>query len=352
MGKNLVLVAVSVAVALLLTELGLRLFYQVPPIWREPQLRHLPSPLLGWVQPANSHSYSIEAPVSINSAGLRDDEIPREKPNGETRILALGDSFTFALGVRHEDIWPQQLERILNERQAPQRFQVINAGVAGYNTRQELIYLLSEGYGWDPDLIIVAFFWNDLMGNEPPLPALDSTPRLAPGAAVLDEALDHALPAWIRDRLRRSLVLYLAVTRAKLVWHLLHPPGDLESGVQGAILGGDEAFLEPYWQATGARLLEIAQSARQHGVPVVLLVFPMENLIKRSDPGAAFVGRLRRIWEPTGMPLVDVAPAFMEARKRGDNPFQPYDLHPDASGMTIAAELVYQALRERRLAVR
>jgi hypothetical protein len=49
------------------------------------------------------------------------------------------------------------------------------------------------------------------------------------------------------------------------------------------------------------------------------------------------------------MPLVDVAPAYIEARQRGENPFQPYDLHPDASGMTIAAELVYQALAERDL---
>ena len=80
-----------------------------------------------------------------------------------------------------------------------------------------------------------------------------------------------------------------------------------------------------------------------------VLVFPMENLVKRSDPGLAFVGRLRRIWEPTGMPLVDVAPAYIDARNRGDNPFQPYDLHPDASGMKIAAELIYQALRERKL---
>ena len=352
MGKNLILLAASVGMALLLGEWALRLFYEVPPIWQEPQLKHLESPLLGWVQPANSRSFSIDAPVSINSAGLRDDEIPREKPDGEIRILALGDSFTFALGVRHEDIWAQQLERILNERQAPQRFQVINAGVAGYNTRQELIYLLHEGYSWDPDLIIVGFYWNDLIGNEPALPALDSTPRVAPGAAIREERSDHVLPPWIRDPLRQSLVFYLPATRAQQVWHMLDPPGDRASGVQHAILTGDEVFLEPYWLATETRLLEISRSGKDRGIPVLLLVFPMENLVKRSDPGVAFVGRLRRIWEPTGMPLVDVAPAYADARSRGGNPFQPYDLHPNASGMKIAAELVYQALRDRSLFVR
>jgi lysophospholipase L1-like esterase len=348
-GKNLVLFAVSVGIALFLVEWPLRLFYELPPIWKEPQIKHLESPLLDWVQDENSRSYSIDAPVSINSAGLRDDEIPREKPDGEIRVLALGDSFTFALGVRHEDIWAQQLERILNERRAPQRFQVINAGVAGYNTRQELIYLLHDGYGWDPDLVIVGFYWNDLVGNEPPFPPLDSTPRVAPGAVAREEPSDHLLPAWARDRIRRSLVIYLPVTRAKQIWYSLVPPDDRYSPVQRAILTGDEALLEPYWLATGTRLLEIAGSGKERGIPVALLVFPMENQTKRSDPGAAFVGRLRRIWEPTGMPLVDVAPAYIEARQRGENPFQPYDLHPDASGMTIAAELVYQALAERDL---
>jgi hypothetical protein len=52
------------------------------------------------------------------------------------------------------------------------------------------------------------------------------------------------------------------------------------------------------------------------------------------------------------MPLIDVAPAYLEARQRGDNPFQPYDLHPNTSGMTIAAELVHRTLRERNLWVR
>jgi hypothetical protein len=239
---------------------------------------------------------------------------------------------------------------MLNASRAPQRFQVINAAVAGYNTRQELIYLLHEGFGWDPDLIIVGFYWNDLVGNEEALPPLDSTPRLAPGAALREEPDIHLLPRWLRDRLRQSLVFYLPVTRAQAVWHMFDRPGDRGAiGVQRAILAGDEAFLEPYWQATGKHLLEIARSAKQRGIPVLLLVFPMENLVKRSDPGAAFVGRVRRIWEPTGMPLVDLAPAFIAARERGDNPFQPYDLHPDVSGMKIAAEHADQAIRELSL---
>ena len=167
MTRNLLLLACSLGVAAALMELALRFVFPVPPTWHDPQTRHLESPLLGWVLPPNSRSYTIDAPVSVNSHGLRDDEFSLEKPAGEIRVLALGDSFTFAQGVRFEDLYVQQLERKLRERYSPHPVQVINAGVAGYNTRHELIYLLAEGLRFEPDLVTVGFYWNDLIGNEP-----------------------------------------------------------------------------------------------------------------------------------------------------------------------------------------
>ena len=144
MKRDLLLLAVTLAVCALVLEAGLRAFYEVPPTLVEPQLQYDSSPLLGWVLPVNDESYTIDAVVRTNSLGLRDDEISRSKPDGEIRVLALGDSFTFALGVRFEDLWVQQLEAALNERWGTGRVQVINAAVAGYNTRQELLYLRAE----------------------------------------------------------------------------------------------------------------------------------------------------------------------------------------------------------------
>ncbi len=341
MRGNLILLAVSLLAAFAVLEGVLRLFYAVPPSWREPQVRHLESPLLGWVLPPNSRSYSIDAPVAINSAGLRDDELPREKPPGETRILALGDSFTFALGVRFEDLWVQQLERLLAERHAPGRFQVINAAVSGYNTRQELIYLLHKGLSWQPDLIVVGFYWNDLVGNGRPLPDLAAAKAAPPDADYLArDARAHLLPEWIRDPLRKSLVLYLSVTRAKTLRHAFSPSEDVYTRVQRALLERDAAALEPFFRDTAARLLEIAEAGRRHGIPTLLLVFPAENQVKRGSGESLLTERLREVWEPTGLPLIDLEPAFREAHRAGEKPFLPYDLHPSPAGMRIAAELL------------
>ena len=330
----------------LVGECAMRTLYEVPPQWREPQIRHLQSPALGWVLPPNAKGYTIDQSVEVNSFGLRDDEFSRSKPPGETRVLCLGDSFTFALGVAHEDLYVQQLERLLESAHEGRRFQVINAGVAGYNTRQELIYLSRRGFELEPDLVTVAFYWNDLVGNEPPLP--DASTDVA-GGDPQETSRPHVLPKGFRDALRKSVLLYQSVAGAKALAQILRPAENRYARVQRALLAGDAATLEPYWEATGARLLEMAEAARERNVPIILVVFPMENQVRHNYPDLVFAERLREIWAPTGMPFVDVEPEFRDALADGENPFLPYDLHPSSKGMAITAQALYRAIRKAEL---
>lgn len=350
--RNALLAAAAFAVSLILLEGGLRLFIPVPPTWRSPQTRHLESPLLGWVLPPGSRSFTIDAPVQVNSYGLRDDEIAVPKPLGELRILCLGDSFTFALGVRFEDLYVQQLEALLNARPGASRVQVINAGVAGYNTRQEQIFLLARGLALEPDLVSIAFYWNDLIGNDAPLPDLD-TPWLPSDDPRLYERGErrrrHALPGWLREPLRKSVLIYTFATRIDRLRSMASPPDDETARVQRALLAGDDAFLEPYWRATEKRLLEIAETLEARAIPVVLIAFPMENQIRHDYPELALAERLREIWRPTGMPMIDLEPALRAALEAGENPFLPYDLHPNAAGMRIAARLLHETIRTHEL---
>jgi lysophospholipase L1-like esterase len=347
--RNLSLFGAALVAMGILLEAVARLLWAVPPVWHEPQTRHLRSPLLGWVLPPGSTSYSIDAPVRVNAHGLRDDEFPLAKPAGERRILCLGDSFTFALGVAFEDLYVQQLERRLADQRPGERFQAINAGIGGYNTRQELIYLLARGFDFAPDLITVGFYWNDLLENEAPLPDLASTPWVEPGATLHGEGREHTLPGWLRDPLRSSVLLYQIVLRSKTLLYGLEPPRGPLAQVQRALLEGDRETLEPYWRSTGQRLLEIAAAARDRGVPVVLLVFPMEEHVKRDYPHRIWGERLREIWAPTGMPFVDLEADYQEALRAGRNPFLPYDLHPNADGMRIAAERLLETITRHEL---
>ena len=77
----------------------------------------------------------------------------------------LGDSVTFGHGAVHD--YPSLLESQLKQWRADVDWQVWNLGVPGYNTSQELSYLHEVGPVFAPDLVIVGFFINDIIGNAP-----------------------------------------------------------------------------------------------------------------------------------------------------------------------------------------
>ena len=344
-------VLLSTLFAVVFMELALRLIYEPAPEWIEPQVRHDRSPLLGWVLPRNEkEAYTIDALVQTNSLGLRDDEIPLVKPEGEVRVLSLGDSFTFALGVEFDDLYVQKLERQLNAVSDNASFQVINAGVAGYNSRQERIYLLAQGLDLDPDLITVGFYWNDLIANEQPLPDLESIPLRSVEPELHGDGRGHALPSWLRNSLRRSLFLYTTVTRGKTAMAmLLGDPPQGSARVQPALLSGDEEFLAPYWEATAEHLQAIAAIGRERGIPVILVAFPMENQIRGQYDEMVWGEKLKAIWAPTGFPLIDLEAAYRDALNGGENPFLPYDLHPGEHGMDLAADSLYEVIVREQL---
>jgi hypothetical protein len=123
-------------------------------------------------------------PVHINRLELRDQrEYELAKRPNTFRILVLGDSVTFGHGSVSEHTYPFLLEQRLKAWRPDVDWQVWNAAVPGYNTSQELAHLLEAGPRAQPDLVIVGFFENDLIGNRdvgsPGLPAKASAATLS-----------------------------------------------------------------------------------------------------------------------------------------------------------------------------
>lgn len=102
------------------------------------------------------------APVSTNSCGMRGPERPVKKPHNTFRIALLGDSFTFGWGVDQKKIFPQRIEDTLNRASngAP-HFEVLNFGVPGYSTFQEVAKFEESGLDFEPDAVVVFFVEND-----------------------------------------------------------------------------------------------------------------------------------------------------------------------------------------------
>jgi len=156
--KELVLAGLVFLALPLLVEAGLR----ISGAQFEPQL-YEPSRERGWtLRPGASGVVSGETPqrVRINSHGFRDRERDWEKPGGTFRIAVLGNSWTEALQVPLDRTYPGVLETELQGGACfnGRRIEVLNFGVAGYSTGQELLTLQQEVWKYKPDLVILAFY--------------------------------------------------------------------------------------------------------------------------------------------------------------------------------------------------
>jgi len=128
-------------------------------------------PILGWqLKPGlfwikSSESFSKHQ-IFINEFGLRSKHPPKKRNEKEKKILILGDSFTYGKQISDENIFPNRIEEILNSNNGEEKYEVINAGVPGYGTAQELLLMkkLSE-QGIKGDICLLMIFTNDILDN-------------------------------------------------------------------------------------------------------------------------------------------------------------------------------------------
>lgn len=117
---------------------------------------------LGWRHARNKqkrfvNEFGESVLVRQDALGMRSTHEDEPDP-AQPKVLMLGDSFTEGVHVHDE-----QLLSSVVERQLPVR--VLNAGVGGYGTVQQLVYLEREGVDLAPDVVVVMFFGNDLSDN-------------------------------------------------------------------------------------------------------------------------------------------------------------------------------------------
>jgi lysophospholipase L1-like esterase len=85
-----------------------------------------------------------------------------KKPADTFRIAFVGDSVVYGYGIVNEDTVSKQLEVLLNHnRRLKKKFEVINFGVPGYGTEQEVEWYLKKVKPFSPDLVIIGYCLND-----------------------------------------------------------------------------------------------------------------------------------------------------------------------------------------------
>jgi hypothetical protein len=157
---KLSVIFLSVFVGLLIAEVALRIMGYTYPVFYAPDNARgyaLRPGVEGWYR-REGRSY-----VRINSDGLRDREHAKAKPSDTLRIALIGDSYAEAMQVPQENTFWTVMEQKLQECRAfgGRKVEVINFGVSGYSTAQELITLRQRVWDYSPDIVLLAVTTNN-----------------------------------------------------------------------------------------------------------------------------------------------------------------------------------------------
>lgn len=207
------------------------------------------------------------------------------KPVGTTRMVAVGDSFTFGQEVDDDQTWPAVLEQLAESRE------VINLGASAYGQDQALLALREEGLKYSPDIVLFGYYTADTKRNLvrwfcAPKPVF----RRSGESFRLSNVPVPSAEAEIARARQSSLALALTQVSLAELWSRFVPP---------APEGDDlEAFL----------LSEMASTAARAGSRFVVVRLPDEYEVAepaaRMPPGfAAYCGR-------EGALCVDTGPAL------------------------------------------
>ena len=173
----------------IIAEIALRVIgYSYPIFYQtDPVLGYSPIPHgEGWSWPEN------KVYVQYNSEGFRDTDHSTDKPPDTIRIAVIGDSFTEGRQVPLEETYWRVAQHLLENRAAfaGKKIEMINFGVEGYGTVEELLTLRDRVWKYSPDVVLLGVcVYNDITDNYPKFKGAAEIPyfRIDNGHLVLDE---------------------------------------------------------------------------------------------------------------------------------------------------------------------
>ncbi len=326
---NASLVILGVALALAMGEVSARVLWRDPP----PPPRAAVAPDLPLIKSAvKLMSRNVEGVhkgvyYRTNSAGFRGREYSRAPANGVFRIALVGDSFTMGQGVLEEEAYPHLLERALNAEAGDTRYEVLNLGIGGLNTRRVVERLIRVGLPYQPHLIVYGCTWNDIKG-----PAYRESMASRPLADLRDAYEKHAdSPSYLLRTFWPRWKSFEELFFAK--------PGTLVFEVLDNYYDNPTA-----WNDFLRELDRLAAVQKARRTPVVVFVHTALAYLTVFHPFQSVYETIEAAAEDRGMPVIQSFDYF-----HGWTPESlwvgKHDSHPNPVGHRLLAEALHEGLR-------
>lgn len=339
----------TLVVALALGEGVLRAFVKRPLRRVLPEVTYQPHPVRHFTLRPNQQAFSYGVPARIDHRGFRAGVAPPGGAGPLSTVLALGDSFTFGLGVLDEETWPSQLQRRLAAG-GLDRVEVVNAGTISYGVFQELDLLKTEGLDIRPQLVVHALYWNDFMNAAPPVPG---------AASVVD---GNGYFTWDRLGETRTGVRAFAstaISSSALLSTVRQMAGAVRQQVPASAYGVayarflKEGLAAAEWEVLERFYRDLKRLAAEHGFDLFVMVPPVSGIVQAG--GAVkdhpYPVGARRMLQQLDIPFLDAFQLWSD-KGYGMDMFlpEPVDAHLNAKGYeAISGALGAAVLENARL---
>lgn len=322
-----------------------------------------------------------EAYIHINRDGLRDREHLKTKPPNVIRIAVLGDSYAEALQVPMEQTFWAVMEQRLEgcKAFAGRRVEVINFGVSGYGTAQELISLRQKVWAYQPDVVLLAVTTgNDISDNSRALKGEDIPYFvIRNGELALDESFRESAFFRYHDSLPYRLLRRAAdysrvlqgVYQARYAFQIyrggnaVSVPGQAELGQSPLVYREPkDAVWEDAWGVTEKLILRMRDEVRSKSAK--FLVVTLSNGIQVNPDSAArekFMKsfeiedlfypdhRIKALGEREDFPVLNLAPLLQSYAEKNQVYLHGFGQnigngHWNAIGHRVAGEIIAQKI--------
>jgi len=319
----------SSLVSLAGAELWCRARYGIPIREKLPIMSVVADARRGYAMIPETEHYTYERPVRVNALGLRGAELPEAKGD-ETRVLCLGDSTTYGQGLAEDLTLPVLLEGELSR--GPRAVRVVNGGLRGYGTEQEIALLEELGPRIRPDFVVLFWYPNDL--EKVDLEGMYA--RLARQGAVEYDTQAH-LEGWerwtwqAREYLRRSAL----VMQTHDVWASLTTvrmsPEEIDAG----------------FDRLDRSLADLSRAAASQGARLLVAAIPTAGMVAEGEAGLELPRRVGALAAKRGIAFVDLSEPLAELyHGTGKLPLLPYDWHYTGAANRAMARSVAEILRK------
>ncbi len=329
--RVLVFVFFVIIVSLVLLEFAAR-FILKQPYYAFPQGYFVRNNDYGYALAANFKGRYSQPEFSIsidtNAMAMRDGDHSAD-PAG-FRLLGIGDSLAFGVGVELEETYLSLLEKMLSF--AKGNIRVIKAGVPGYSTYNEMKFLERECGRLRPDMVLVQFWWDDL-GCER-LTYLEDAGFLVSnkikGNIQFRLFLNRHLRSYALLRRLFTLMLKRPLFKTPLTGAALHP---LE-------------FKEPF-RITLGQFDAIESICRKNKAECIFILIPSRDFVQGTKDRQHAWETWVELVKNSKFAYIDLLPALKKACSDKTGVFFKADPHLSAYGNRIVAETVYEKLASK-----